>query len=350
VGWLNEFGSTPAGPSVIYKTSDGGKHWQEQLRWDGPGAQQMVFMGNDGVVVGQGGVPLYRTTDGGSHWQRLALPAMLSADSASSLYFRNPNEGWLLGYLQQTYSGSVCAPGGCPLVGLFHTTDGGQSWTETASMKPMEMFPGGRLPEELHFTDALNGWLVSQGTSNPPILYVTHDGGKSWNRVSLRVPPSSSDEAIVVNAPPHFFSNTAGVLILQTAPLCQGANCPTRQSPPEAYLYRTSDGGRTWSAPSTLPLGGFGFGSVFFLDASHYWIAAGSSLAVTNDGGQHWTIHQNIVPGNLYLAQLQFISPRAGWLIATAAQGSGGRQVLYATTDGGDHWQPLATPNLQPTP
>src|ERR1700737_3628908 len=102
VGWLSESRTTPAGPSVVYKTADGGRHWQQQLRWDGPSAQQMLFQGDDGLVVGQGGVPLFRTTDGGGHWQRMSLPQPVQGEAAGPIYFRNPREGWLLAYLNET--------------------------------------------------------------------------------------------------------------------------------------------------------------------------------------------------------------------------------------------------------
>ena len=93
VGWLNAARTTPAGPSVVFKTTDGGRHWQQQLQWDGPGALQMLFQGDDGVVVGQGGVPLFHTTDGGGHWQRMSLPQVVQGEAAGTIYFRNSREG-----------------------------------------------------------------------------------------------------------------------------------------------------------------------------------------------------------------------------------------------------------------
>jgi photosystem II stability/assembly factor-like uncharacterized protein len=348
VGWLNEFRTTPAGPSVVFKTTDGGRHWQQQLRWDGPSAQQMLFQGNDGLVVGQGGVPLFRTTDGGSHWQRMSLPQAVQGEAAGPIYFRNPHEGWLFAYLPETYSDAVCAPGGCPLLGVFHTADGGQSWTQAAKLKPMEAFPGAHLQGQLRFWDALNGWLIGDsGSPDLPLVYATHDGGKSWKGVSLQSPQLGGNESATISEPPHFFGSNQGLLVVQTTPLCQAGTCSSPQSAPMSYLYRTNDGGDHWSAPTALPtIGSFGFNSVFFLDAVHYWMVGAATVATSADGGQHWSIHRNAVPASLSLSQPEFLSVSEGWVIATSLkQLTPVPQIaLYRTTDAGAHWLAVPTP------
>jgi photosystem II stability/assembly factor-like uncharacterized protein len=349
VGWLNEFRTTPAGPSVVYKTTDGGSHWQQQLRWDGPSAQQMLFEGDDGLVVGQGGVPLFRTTDGGGHWQRMSLPPQaVQGEAAGPIYFRNPRQGWLLAYLSETYSDALCSPGGCPLLGVFHTADGGQSWTQAAKLKPMQAFPGAHLQGQLRFWDALNGWLIDDsGSPALHLVYTTHDGGKSWKGVSLQSPQLGGNQSAIISEPPHFFTSDEGLLVVQTTPVCQAGTCPSPQSAPMSYLYRTNDGGDHWSGPSALPtIGSFGFNSVFFLDAARYWMVGASTVATSVDGGQHWSIHRDVVPASLFLSQPEFLSVTVGWVIATSPKQLGGvpQMALYKTRDGGAHWVAVPTP------
>lgn len=348
VGWLSESRTTPAGPSVVYKTTDGGRHWQQQLRWDGPSAQQMLFHGDDGLVVGQGGVPLFRTTDGGGHWQRMSLPQAVQGEAAGPIYFRDPREGWLLAYLPETYSDAVCAPDGCPLLGVFHTADSGEHWAQAAKLKPMEAFPGAHLQGQLRFWDALNGWLIADtGTSSLPPLYATHDGGKSWKAASLPSPQLGGNESAIISEPPHFFSRDDGLLVVQTTPLCEAGACSSPESAPKSYLYRSNDGGDHWSGPTALPtIGSFGFNSVFFLDAAHYWMVGASTVASSVDRGQHWSIHPNVVPAGLFLSQPQFISVSEGWVIATSPKQLGGvpQKAFYRTTDGGAHWLAVPTP------
>src|SRR5229473_1252541 len=55
-GWIAESKASAAGPTVLYRTTDGGRSWQSQLSWDGPGPAQVRFSadGSKGLVVGQG--------------------------------------------------------------------------------------------------------------------------------------------------------------------------------------------------------------------------------------------------------------------------------------------------------
>jgi photosystem II stability/assembly factor-like uncharacterized protein len=233
------------------------------------------------------------------------------------------------------------------LLGVFHTTDGGEQWTQAAKLKPMEAFPGAHLQGQLRFLDELNGWLIADtGSLSLPLVYATHDGGKSWKGVSLPSPPLGANESAIISEPPHFFTSDAGLLVVQTMPICQAGTCPSPQAAPKSYLYRTNDGGDQWSGPSALPtIGSFGFNSVFFLDATHYWMVSDSTVASSVDGGQHWSIHPNVVPADLFVSQPQFVSVSEGWVIATSPKQLGvPKMALYRTTDGGAHWQAVPTP------
>src|SRR5260370_21681798 len=53
-----------AGPTVLFRTTDGGHTWQTQLTWDGPGPGQIRFSpdGCHGLGVCRGGCPLVRSS------------------------------------------------------------------------------------------------------------------------------------------------------------------------------------------------------------------------------------------------------------------------------------------------
>ncbi len=346
VGWIESDASTGHTPT-IYKTTDGGQHWQAQLQFVGGNAlQQMLFQGNDGVLVGYDGNPLYRTTDGGAHWQRISLPQILPGEGggAEPVWFNNPYEGWLYG---------LCA--GCSYGAIFHTLDGGVHWTRIGMLNPTNAFSGHL---RLSFRDELNGWVVSDVN---PQMYVTHDGGKNWTPVPLQLPaiPSNAQAGIVVL--PRFFNNQQGLLVLRSAVqstvYCLTADCKQRAGPgllpPKLYLYTPSDGGNHWSAPDELPAIGsvgfnefYGFGDVFFLDADHFWMVAGQTVATSMDGGLHWTIHAHAVLPTVSLSRPDFLSAAQGWVVGTAQANAQAvpETALYRTADGGIHWLLVTTP------
>src|SRR5260370_26365467 len=99
-GWIAEtrLSLSQGGPTVLFRTTDGGHTWQNQLTWDGPGPAQIQFDtdGVQGLVVGRGGVPLFTTGDGGAHWQRQQIPSQLR--SGDLVYFLDARDGWLTRY------------------------------------------------------------------------------------------------------------------------------------------------------------------------------------------------------------------------------------------------------------
>ncbi len=89
-----------------------------------------------------------------------------------SLTFVSADRGWLLG-------SATCA--GSPCSAIVRTTDGGRTWAgipaPDAPIAPAAESTGGI--SRLRFADPLDGWAFG------PDLWVTHDGGSSWQRVTL---------------------------------------------------------------------------------------------------------------------------------------------------------------------
>jgi len=346
LGWITESQSGPAGPVALFRTTDGGRHWQRQMSWDCPGTAQMRFSpdGKEGLVVGaagQCGVPLFYTADGGSHWQRFAIPPeagqavqtgcklglCTQQPLEAQVYFLNPREGWVLSQ-ETTLS----------VADLFHTTDSGAHWTRTARLDVQAQFnldlakgvtgSQGRVDHALNgqlmFRDSSTGWLVLGGSS----LFMTGDGGATWEAQKLPAPTGIKlDQGTAYFSVPRFFNDRDGVLELIQSP-SQGSSRDIR-----AFVYTTADGGSHWSGPTMLP------GNVFVFIDSKLWVGGSgglfgmNSFLRTNDAGRHWDRFQ---PSGLdarqwdILTPFDFVDASHGWALIS--------NTLYVTSDGGLRW------------
>lgn len=167
------------------------------------------------------------------------------------------------------------------------------------------------------------GWVLTSSG-----LWVTQDGGESWNDVSPSRLASSEGTSV-------FFLDTDRAWV---GGRIRGALGDVR-------VFRTSDGGESWSRAvvrgSTPSPDTPGPPSLSFADAQHGWDHqdTGSHAAFnygiffrTTDGGRDWQPLDVPYPaGGLPLPdEFMFLDARRGWLPATS--------WLYATTDGGSTW------------
>jgi photosystem II stability/assembly factor-like uncharacterized protein len=345
-GWIAETRSSLslAGPTVLFRTTDGGHTWQSRLTWEGPGPAQIRFSpdGVQGLVVGRGGVPLFSTSDGGVHWQRQEIPSQLR--SADLIYFLDAREGWILGYLNEATAG---------VAAVFHTTDGGQHWTQTARLDVNQVFSygqrGGSLQGSLMFHDSSTGWLAPgtmSGTDIPvvePHLYITRDSGRSWSVQKLPTQVGiAMDSTNAGLALPQFFNQQEGVLLVSVF-----GSTPQAPSVQGIYFYSTTDGGDHWSGPFQISIpGGPGFlQSLVLIDPNHWVVLSNATNAQTQDAGQHWEPLAWSLPAEVHILTIEFQSAQTGWAEVVVA---GGHPTLamYRTIDGGAHWSKVMVPAL----
>jgi photosystem II stability/assembly factor-like uncharacterized protein len=349
VGWIAETktNQSGAGPTFVYKTTDGGRTWQQQLTWDGPGPEEVRFSadGSQGLVVGLGGVPLFSTADGGAHWQRMAIPSQ--AGQVADQYFLDAREGWIISYLNEPTPG---------IAGVFHTTDGGQSWTQTARLDVNQVFShgqlGGSLQGNLMFRDSSTGWMTPATFSGtgitpvPPFLYVTHDGGKTWAVQTFAEPPGVAFNSSTAGfAPPTFFNDREGVVLATVISYpADTSHAPTMQG---TYVYTTTDGGDHWSAPQLIVVPGGLYTTPAFsmIDARSWLTLGGSRVERTTDGGLHWETLGGALPAGAFPSRLDFQDINHGWA-AAVVETAKPTLAVYQTSDGGAHWTALTAPAL----
>lgn len=253
---------------------------------------------------------ILRTIDGADTWVDVTPPAAGPFNTAA--HFFMGDRGWVALHREH----------GAPLT-LLHTGDGGQTWGQT-SLQAL-----GLDVTDLHFVDARHGWMmVYRGAGAGRFsadLWRTRDGGENWQRQLLPVPDDFM-AGHLLTYPPRFFSPTDGVLGLRFV-TGNGRGL---------VVYRTRDGGETWSGTTPLRTAGVRPPVVAFADADHGWATDGVRLYATADGGQQWTAITTDVPLT-DARQLEFVTGRVGWLLAWDGRDES-RSEVWRTADGGRTW------------
>lgn len=286
------------GGTMLYSPD---RNWTWSPRSNSPAAEYSSIVAADDQYAWAGGAYdlILRTTDGGRHWQPCSLPGShsvmtgmanvgrthvwaataFSSYSGNVLHSADGGLTWeaqfdnfilpMSGIAFPTRSAGWAIGGG----GIYHTTDGGDNWTNVYSQSS---------GVAVFFLDSLHGW-VSAG--NQTILRTT-DGGQTW----------SSHEG-----------GEALTDIAFTDPLNGFAIAASR------LLYRSADGGATWLA--TQVSGEVYFRAVHFADANHGWLASETNVWATTDAGDTWERLLDHDIENFFIYDAAIASAGSGWLV-----------------------------------
>jgi photosystem II stability/assembly factor-like uncharacterized protein len=269
------------------------------------------------------GVTVYRTSDGGRAWQSSAVTTHTqNAGAVATVQFLGRRRGWL-----------VSQEPTAPRARLYSSSDGGASWRLVNE----------RLPEvaPVVFAGAGDAWQAGGFFSR--FLFHSVDGGRSWTRARLPV-PATERAARALYRLPVFFGRTilAPVTFLHRRAV-------------HVAVYRSGDQGRSWRLAGVLKVtgasapGGSCAVSAFpaplpvsLATARSWWVgvrAARGWLAYrTTNAGRTWTsnlITPATAPRHCQRSELQAIDSRTAWF--TFPAGTDDRE-LYATGDAGRHW------------
>lgn len=343
------------------------------------------------------GDKLLWTTDNGQNWTDVTPPTSLphvsavSREKIANVYFKDANDGWVLLSTDENDG-----PGEARFE-VASTVDSGASW----SVSPVEvpdrnlnwrpLLPGGGV---IFFLDTRHGWLnlgLESGQNfnlslflttedggntwsrkaqahlgavrfiTPQVgwiaggpggqyLYGTRDGGSTWEKLSLKAPPTTGSAAYpLYEAAPTFTNAMHGLLaVTYMAP---------DELPWALVLFATENGGRSWS-PLKVLTGLRGAGNLPFPSATadSAWLTARpdtSTLTLTmsrlgpDHGGVETrtaTIQRLPLPtgGLAPVFEISFATEDLGWVRTDR---------ILATADGGRTWKditPLPAPRKEP--
>jgi photosystem II stability/assembly factor-like uncharacterized protein len=275
---------------------------------------------------------LFRTADGGQTWIDRTPQELQSSLYGSS--FLDAQNAWLPVYLQDSNRS-----------GLLHTTDGGQTWSE---------YPFGPA-SGIHFTDALNGWAVSDNVGAGNIYFSlsqTSDGGKTW--APILVTPQVSETGLppgtihLCNMCSDSFYYDPGRMILVYGDMAS-------MEPGGSVTMEVSfDLGQTWRK-SNLPLPQGEADALVASNAPVFFDDRDGLLPVhlvrmnsdgtnreqrmvfyaTQDGGKSWSLLPGILDSVPTYTSIQVDSSQDVFIV--------GDKVLYASHDRARTWQTVAS-------
>jgi len=189
----------------------------------------------------------------------------------------------------------------------------------------------------IHFLNELDGWGVTETQ-----VVRTNDGGVTWYNVT---PPGITETGYSVDT----YSLLTSHIWMQQADV--------NNYPNGGFLYRTSDGGMTWTT-TNVP---FSRARIVFLDPNNGWaladlgVGAGSNAVAvyqTTDGGSTWRQTYINDPNNadagdsLPLGGLKYgIAPlnmNNAWVYGVVY--ATGSPYLFMTDNAGHLWSPVSLP------
>jgi photosystem II stability/assembly factor-like uncharacterized protein len=223
---------------------------------------------------------------------------------------------------------------------VMTTSDGGATWLDVTPPGVPDVGPA---MVSCAATDRSHAWLaVASYTNTSTVVYFTADGGQSWQS-------ATTDGAVWPQI--RFLNNTTGLLLLG-----QGAAAGSEG----VVLLRTADSGAHWqlatdkrwrSQQTSMIWGGdkngFGFSSPENIWLTGAWLVNSFVLYATHDGGAHWQQQDLSLPqgftvtgGAIESQPPEFFGASDGVLPIVQLNNPGQSAIFYRTEDGGYTWTP----------
>jgi photosystem II stability/assembly factor-like uncharacterized protein len=249
---------------------------------------------------------VWSTSSGGSSWTRTVLPEALEINERPpDLDFVDANTGWILG---ETFAGL-----GQHAFTLFATNDGGATWETLVA--PQEALSTCHTTG-MDFVDSEHGW-ISERCPGGVFIEATTDGGRSFTQAALPAPANEptlfESGSTCETRNPHLFAAQQGVVLVACDPPARailyltadgGKTWETAAYPGGELqfmdadigwalsdrVYRTTNGGKTWDFVRSV---GWDGQFSFVNDEIGWAVARGNgelAFVMTSDGANRWKL------------------------------------------------------------
>ncbi len=291
-GRIHDIEALPFDPSTLYVAAATGGIWKSTNKgttWtpifdDQPNSTfgDLAIAPSDPNVIWAGtgeqnnrqstswGNGVYRSTDAGRTWTHLGL-AQTRHIGRIVVHPTNPDVAWVAA------QGNLWAPG--PDRGVYMTTDGGRHWQKTLFVDTLtgatDLAMDACDPNTLYaatYQRLRRTWGFNGGGPGSGIWKST-DGGRQWQRIEAGLPAGDRGR----------------IGIAAAADLCGIVNAIV-EHPVAGGVYRTEDGGATWSRMSDRDIRPMYYSTIYIdpTDANRVYTLATYS-GRSEDGGRTWT-------------------------------------------------------------
>jgi photosystem II stability/assembly factor-like uncharacterized protein len=220
----------------VYKSVDAGKTWTNVgLTETGRIGRVIVHPTNPDIVfvcaLGRTTGPqqergVYRTTDGGQHWERVLFADENTGCSGLSMDARNPRT--LFAGMWQVEMHTWAMFSGGPASAVYVSHDGGTKWTKLEG-RGLPRSPVGKIDVAVAPTDSNRVYALIQ-TKDQGSVWRSDNGGESWRVVNwtrgligragyyIRIAVSTGNEDEVLVADSSFWYSTDGAQTFRNVP------------------------------------------------------------------------------------------------------------------------------------
>ncbi|MCJ8269601.1 MAG: YCF48-related protein, partial [Psychrosphaera sp.] len=312
-GWVFGSKNAKAGAetvNVLYKTTDGGKSWQQMNR--APQAME-IFVESEQTINIVGSDSDLRATTVGSQW---SVNTPTTNRQFTDLHFINNKMGWAI-----DDDGHV-----------LKSTDGGNDWQLISNQMPADETTETTDFDSIFFINGEFGWMGAY-LKGQAILYTTN-GGVEWQPVYPKPRDSTIQASNLV--PPvlsiaggnNWRYNKINDIVFTTA---LNGWALVGES-----ILRSTDGGETWDEAFHAPRTDgqekliLSLSELNILDDNTIWVVGRHGQILRLKSAQtNWQLQPSVTKEHLHASF--FTDNQTGWIV-------GNNNTLLHTNNGGDSW------------